>query len=138
MADELDQEEARRRIKAGRALRGWTVRDLAQAIDAGDRMGESTLRKLEGGENTIQPKILRSIAASMGLPYEFFVLPLAELREALDGRGQSLRRRSWIEMTELLITSLDVDREQALVRLQARKHSLLEEDEPGSQSPGAS
>lgn len=135
MTDEINQVEARRRIKAGRALLGWAVKDLAAALPAADRMNERTLRKLEGGESTVQPKHLRSIGAAMGLPYDFFSAPLEELTLALDTKGSSLRTRAWLEMTELLITSLDVDRDQALARLQARKHSLLEADEPGSQSP---
>jgi transcriptional regulator with XRE-family HTH domain len=70
-----EQDELRRRLQAGRALRGLTVRQLADLIPPEAKLGERTLRKLESGESQLTPPILRELAARLQLPYSWFAVP---------------------------------------------------------------
>lgn len=77
-----EQEELRRRIKAGRALRDMTVGQLAELIPAEAKLSEKTLYKLEGGQTIITLPILRELAARLGLPISWFTVP--DLPRALE------------------------------------------------------
>jgi transcriptional regulator with XRE-family HTH domain len=70
-----DQEELRRRMKAGRALRDVTVAQLAELIPPEAKLSEKTLYKLEGGQTQITLPILREIAVRLGLPITWFTVP---------------------------------------------------------------
>lgn len=84
MSDFLpEQEELRRRLRAARALRDLTVVQLAELIPAQARLGERTLRKLEGGESSLTPPVLRELAAQLNLPYAWFTVP--DLGAAIGG-----------------------------------------------------
>lgn len=78
-----EQEELRRRLKAARALRDLTLKQLAEQIPAEAKLGERTLRKLDSGESILTPPILRELAASMSLPYAWFTVP--DLAAAVGG-----------------------------------------------------
>lgn len=69
-----DQDTLRRRVKAARQLAGYSVRELSDAIGENARLGERTLRKLEGGESQLQMPHLRAIAEACYLPVEFFTV----------------------------------------------------------------
>jgi hypothetical protein len=93
MEVQLEQEELRRRLRAGLELRGLRVGDLAEIVHPNARLGERTLRKLYSGESALTPPICREIAATLGLPYAWFTVPdLAHAihDEAIEGRVAAL------------------------------------------------
>lgn len=78
------QEELRRRIRAARILRGFaTMEELAAVIPPESKLGERTLRKLEYGENTITPPILRELCVALDVGYDWFTVadPLRAVSE---------------------------------------------------------
>jgi transcriptional regulator with XRE-family HTH domain len=66
------QAELQRRVRVLRALRGLTVRDLAERIDPDAGMSERRLRKMEGGDTKLRQGHLRTIAAALDTPYVWF------------------------------------------------------------------
>lgn len=66
------QTELQRRVRVLRALRGLTVRDLAERIGPDAGMSERTLRKMEGGGTKLREGHLRTIAAALDTPYVWF------------------------------------------------------------------
>jgi hypothetical protein len=78
------QEELRRRLRAARILRGFaTMEELAAVIPPESKLGERTLRKLEYGENTITPPILRELCVALDVGYDWFTVvdPLRAVSE---------------------------------------------------------
>lgn len=73
----MDSEETRRRLRAGRALAGITVEQLAERLGPG--LGAKTLYNVERGEREIRPMELREVARACGLPFAFFVMDFGEL-----------------------------------------------------------
>ena len=84
-----EQEELRRRLRAARVLRDLTVAQLAAQIPSEAKLGERTLRKLEGGESQLTPPILRELAVRLGMPYAWFTVP--DLGAAIGGETFSER-----------------------------------------------
>jgi transcriptional regulator with XRE-family HTH domain len=77
---EINDAEIGRRIKAARALGGYTSTEgLAEAINE-TGLGEKTLRKMEAGERHAEPSELHAIAHACGLPDAFFY---ADFHQAL-------------------------------------------------------
>jgi transcriptional regulator with XRE-family HTH domain len=69
------QDELRRRLRAARVLQDLTIPDLCERIHPSARLGERTLRKLEGGETLFTIKELRELALALSIPLEWFTLP---------------------------------------------------------------
>jgi transcriptional regulator with XRE-family HTH domain len=66
------------RVRAARALRNASLDELAERIgEAG--LGARTLRKIEGGDREVRAMELRTIAAALDLPYEFFTADFWDL-----------------------------------------------------------
>jgi transcriptional regulator with XRE-family HTH domain len=66
------QTELQRRVRVLRALRGLTVRELAERIGPDAGMSERTLGKMEGGGTKLREGPLRTIAAALDTPYVWF------------------------------------------------------------------
>jgi len=89
---EVPQEDLRRRLRAARALGGFsTVAELAERIPESARLGERTLRKLESGESVLTPPILRELAVALGVGYEWFTVP--DLARAIAAPDPALAER---------------------------------------------
>jgi hypothetical protein len=90
------QDELRRRLRAARVLSDLTVAELAARIDPDANIGERTLRKLEGGESKLREPALRTLAAAMRFPYEWFTI--RSIPEAIGGRSDLTARIEALEL----------------------------------------
>jgi transcriptional regulator with XRE-family HTH domain len=89
MAPDLDQDELRRRFRAARALRGWTIEQLAEHCDPAARLSPRSLYRLDGGETALTPPILKELADTLDVSRDWFTVP--DLAHAIDPDPTGLR-----------------------------------------------
>lgn len=111
-------DDIRRRIKAARALAGYSVSDLAERT-AEQGLGERTLRKMESGERPARRMELDQIAVACGLPPAWFTADLSRLGELA------------VEAPNGAATDLEATLQDVLDRLQR-----LEDRRSGEQDDG--
>lgn len=129
----VSDDELRRRVKAARAYAGYdSTKDLAAAIGPHGKLGDRTLRTLEGAgaPRRFSDQHLVLIARACGLPLEFFEVDFARLPElaagpTVDQRLAALEAEVFSEAADALARAVDgADAEGG------KRHSTREETQP--------
>jgi hypothetical protein len=133
----LPPNELRRRVKAARALAGFgSTKDLAKAIGNDAKLGDRTLRTLEGDSapRTFRAAELNVIARACGVDPSFFSIDFRSLNGETVENRVALLEQAVSRLAGLDWETRDADRAQELEHWLLQDESHPEEDESGSET----